>query len=111
MGLDIEFKENQPVLCPHCGQFVKVETISQEGSSGRNWYPILESLGYYVPYDQRTDENDWYGKDMTLSPEQTKELYKYVKENVGDLYYGESVFGLIARAMVEGNEVVINADW
>lgn len=111
MSLDIDFYEHQPVICPHCGETVKMETIAQECSSGKGWYPILESLGYYVPYDQRTEENDWYGKDMVLTPEQTKEVYKFVKENFLDLYCARDIAGLIARAIVEENTVVVNANW
>lgn len=111
MSLDIDFYEQQPVVCPHCGETVKMETIAQECSSGRGWYPILESLGYYVPYEQRTEENDWYGKDMVLTPEQTKEVYKFVKENESDLYYGSTILGLLARAILDGTTVVINANW
>ena len=110
MSLDIDFYENQPVICPHCGQVVKVETIASECSSGRGWYPILESLGYYVPYDQRTEENDWYGKDMTLTKEQAEEVYWYIM-NHPDIYYGYTISGLIARALLNHNTVVINADW
>lgn len=111
VSLDIDFYENQPVICPHCGQTVKMETIANEYSSGRSWYPILESFGYYVPYDQRTEENDWYCKDMTLTAEQTKELYKFVNENRSELYDPEPILALIARAILDGTTVVINASW
>lgn len=111
MGLSIEFYKKQPKLCPHCGQVVEMETICEAGSGGRTWYPILESLGYYVPYEQLTEENDWYGKNMTLTQEQLKELYQYVKNNRCGLYYGDEVFGLLASAIIEGDTVVINADW
>jgi len=90
---------------------VEMETIDTSGSGGRNWYPILESIGYYVPYDQRTEENDWYGKDMTLTEEQLREVYTYVKNNRFELFYGESVLGTLGRAIIDGNEVVVNADW
>jgi hypothetical protein len=111
VSLDIDFYETQPVVCPHCGQTIKMETIDCANSGGRGWYPILESLGYYVPYEKRTEDNDWYCKNMTLTPEQTKEVYKYVKEHLFELYNAMSVMSLIARATLEGTTVVINANW
>lgn len=111
MSLDIDFREVHPVLCPACGAHVIDKDVDCAGSGGRIWYDILERLGYYVPYDQRTEENDWYGKDMKLTREQTEELYRFVKENRGDIYYGSEVAALIAQALVEGDAIVINADW
>lgn len=110
MSLDIRFTEAKSVLCPHCGQLVSTESVACEDSNGRVWYDILESIGYYVPHDQRTEENDWYGKDMTLTCEQAEEVYWYIM-NHRDVYNGYSVSGLIARALFNKNVVVISADW
>lgn len=111
MGLDITFREVHPVLCPDCGAHVIDKEVDVAGSAGRIWYDILEKFGYYVPHAQRSEENAWYGKDMKLSYEQAKELYRFVKENRGDIYYGSEVAALVAQALVEGDSIVINADW
>lgn len=111
MGLDIYFTKRKNIVCPRCGELVTTEDVRIVGSSGRTWYPILESLGYYVPHDQRTEENNWYDKDMCLTTEQTREVYKYVKEHFDDLYCGDEVLGLIATTLVDENVLVINASW
>lgn len=111
MSLDIYFKATHKMLCPNCKTHVTSEVIDEVGSSGKVWYDILESLGYYVPYDQLTEENDWYGKDMTLTPTQAKEVYQYVKKNFYDVYYGDEVLGLLVRAIVEEHDIVVNANW
>lgn len=110
MGLDINFISRKNVICPHCGTVVATENIYCENSGGRNWFKILEAFGYYVPYDQLTEENNWYGKDMTLTAEQAKQVYDFIKKNP-ELYNANNIMGLIATALVEGNAVVINADW
>lgn len=110
MSLDIYIREARNVVCPHCGEIVTREDVAGEASSGKDWYPILESLGYYVPYEKRTKDNDWYGKDMPLTAEQAEKLYWYIMEN-RDLYQGYLISGLIARALMNKNTVVINADW
>lgn len=71
---------------------------------------MLEELGYYVPHDQRTEENDWYGKDMELTEEQAKAVFKFAKDTK-DLYKRFEVQGLISTALLNGSTVVINADW
>ena len=110
MGLNIYVTLGSDVICPHCGKVVMTTDEGVEEGSGRGWYPILEDLGYYVPYEKRTEENDWYGKDMVLTEEQTEKLYKFVKKNP-DLYGSYSIRNLIATAMIEEKTVVINADW
>ena len=75
----------------------------------RMWYGFLESIGYYIPYEHRTEENDWYGKDMILTEEQTKQLVDFVSEN--QPYNAWNVKCLIASALLNGNKVIINADW
>ena len=109
MGLDIIIKELKEFRCPDCGQLVTTQNIDAECSSGRVWYDFLESVGYYVPYEKRTEENDWYGEDMVLSEEQEKQLADFVSDNLP--YHWVAINNLIASAMLHGNKVVINADW
>ena len=109
MSLDITIKERKEFRCPDCGQLVTTQDIYAEDSSGRVWYDFLEIVGYYVPYENRTEENDWYGEDMVLNEEQTKQLAEFVSENKP--YNARDVECLAARALLHGNEVVINADW
>ena len=109
MGLDISVIRRKDLVCPKCGEVVSTISMDDVDSGGRVWYPFLESIGYYVPYDKRTEENDWYGKDMILNDEQTDYLYHFAKEH--DLYGSDSVLQLIATARYEGDEIVINANW
>ena len=109
MGLDIEIKVQKTIICPHCGKIAYFQTVDETNSSGGVWYDYLESIGYYVPYEKRTEENDWYGKDMRLTDEQTSRLESYVKVNRISGYY--DILGLIADAKTDGNVVTINADW
>ena len=109
MSLDITIKEQKEFRCPDCGRLVTTQDIGEECSSGRVWYDFLESVGYYVPYERRTEENDWYGEDMVLTEEQAKQLADFVSDN--QPYNYRDVEGLVARALMHGNKVVINADW
>lgn len=58
---------------------------------------------------RRAAENDWYGKDMILTDEQAKELYKYAKTNCA--YNSDTVANLVFYAICNGEKVVVNADW
>ena len=109
MGLDIIIKELKEFRCPDCGQLVTTQNIDAECSSGRVWYDFLESVGYYVPYEKRAEENDWYGEDMVLTEAQAKQLADFVSDNKP--YNAHDVECLVARALLHGNKVVINADW
>ena len=109
MSLDITIKERKEFRCPDCGRLVTTQDIAEECSSGRVWYDFLESVGYYVEGDNLTKENDWYGKDMVLTEEQAKQLADFVSEY--QPYYAKPIYGLVARALLDGNKVVINADW
>ena len=109
MSLDIEFKERKEFRCPGCGLLVTAQDIDAECSGGRVWYDFLESIGYYVPYEKRTDGNDWYGEDMVLTEKQAKQLTGFVSDN--QPYNARDVEFLVARALLHGNKVVINADW
>lgn len=110
MGLDIRFSSYMDVTCPHCGEIIGRKEVNCVGSSGRGWYPILEELGYYVPCDERTEENDWYGRDMVLTKDQTGAVYRFVSDRP-ELYRANDVKGLIAIAGKDGTTVVVNADW
>lgn len=109
MSLDITIKERKEFRCPDCGRLVMTRDIGEECSSGRVWYDFLESVGYYVECDNLTEENDWYGKDMVLTEEQEKQLADFVSEY--QPYNARDVECLVARALMRGNKVVINADW
>ena len=109
MSLDITIKERKEFYCPNCGRLVTAQDIGEEYSGGRVWYDFLEPIGYYVPYEKRTEENDWYGKDMVLTEEQAKQLADFVSDN--QPYNYMDVEGLVARALLHGNKVVINSSW
>ena len=109
MSLDIIIKERKEFRCPECGRLVTKQDIDAEYSGGRVWYDFIESVGYYVPCGKRTEENDWYGEDMVLTDEQAKQLADFVSAN--HPYNARDVECLVARALMRGNKVVINADW
>ena len=109
MGLDITFTRRKNMICPKCGEIVGHTDVDCAESSGRNWRPILESFGYYVPYEQRTKENDWYGKDMVLTEEQVGEVYRFATTE--EVFNGHVVAGLIAMSKIEKDVIVVNADW
>lgn len=68
-----------------------------------------KDIGYYVPYEKRTKENDWYGKDMVLDNEQAKQLADYAVKK--EVYNWDGVEWIVTEALAHGNKVVINADW
>ena len=109
MSLDITIKERKEFRCPDCGRLVTTQDIDEECSCGRVWYDFIESVGYYVEGDNPTEENDWYGKDMVLTEEQTKQLSDFVSDN--NPYNALCVERMVASAFLRGNKVVINADW
>ena len=109
MSLDITIREQQEFRCPDCGRLVTKQDIGAECSGGRVWYDFLEPIGYYVPYEKRTKENDWYGEDMVLTEEQAKQLADFVSDN--PLYNDQNIECLVARALMRGNKVVINSSW
>ena len=109
MSLDITIKERKEFRCPDCGRLVTTQDIGAECSGGRVWYDFLQGVGYYVEDDNPTEENDWYGKDMVLTEEQAKQLADFVSDN--QPYNYMDVEGLVARALLHGNKVVINSSW
>jgi len=112
MGLDICFKQMKKNCCPHCGEFIDYKEVACEDSGGRAWYPLLESIGYYVPIEERTEENDWYGKDMVLTAEQVKKAFELVRgDDVYSVYNYHAIKVLIATALFDGDYIAVNADW
>ena len=109
MSLDITIKERKEYRCPDCGRLVTTQDVGAEDSGGRIWYDFLESVRYYVSYEKRTEEKDWYGEDMVLTEEQAKQLADFVSDN--QPYNARDVECLVARALLHGNKVVINAAW
>ena len=109
MSLDITIKERKEFRCPDCGRLVTTLDIGEECSSGRVWYDFLQGVGYYAEDDNQTEENDWYGKDMELTEEQAKQLAQFVSDYQPTYY--DDIEVLVARALLHGNKVVINADW
>ena len=109
MSLDITIKERKEFRCPDCGRLVTTQDIDAVSSGGSEWYDFLQGVGYYVEGDNLTEENDWYGRDMELAEEQAKRLADFVSEY--QPYYAKSIYGLVARALMRGNKVAINADW
>ena len=109
MGLDITIKEVEEIHCPDCGRLVTTKEVDEVESSGKVWYDILTKLGYYVPYEQRNETNDWYGRDMTLTSEQAQDLFDFVEREKP--YPAHDLSAVIAHAIARGNQVVINADW
>lgn len=109
MGLDIVVMERKAVRCPHCGEVVNTVDVASTDSGGSLWYDFLEKLGYYVPCEKRTKENDWYGKDMVLDNEQAKQLADYAVKK--EVYNWDGVEWIVTEALANGNKVVINADW
>ena len=93
MSIDITIKERKEFRCPDCGRLVTTQDVGAECSGGRVWYNFLESVWYYVPYEKRTEENDWYGKDMELTEEQAKQLAQFVSaRRISGGYIGKTVF-------------------
>ena len=112
MSLDITFRLERKLRCPHCGETVRWEIILVEESDGRRWYPPLAQIGYYVPHEQRTEENDWYGKDMVLTDGQRDQMKAYVSDTPRVLLYrAEAILALLERSYSPGYRVVVNADW
>ena len=109
MSLNIRIKERKEFRCPDCGRLVTTQDIAEECSSGRVWYDFLQGVGYYAEDDNQTEEEDWYGKDMELTEEQAKQLAQFVSDYQPTYY--DDIEVLVARALLHGNKVVINADW
>jgi hypothetical protein len=110
MGLNISFKLKQKVTHWRSGDLIKYIDVDCVESEGRVWYPFLEEIGYYIPHELLTEENNWYGKDMTLSTEQIMNAWKFVTSN--PIYQRNIIRSLLAEAIVNDDlTVAINADW
>lgn len=109
MGLDIRISRAKKRYCPHCNGEIDGEIVSSDSSGGRVWYDWLEKIGYYVPHEKRTEENDWYGKDMKLTAEQKIDLYDFVSTYCPHSTW--NLAGMVAQALLENDDIIINADW
>ena len=111
MGFDITVSRYDVAKCPHCGKPIKDIIRDQIDSCGYAWREYLEGIGYYVPYEicKKEPERDFYGKDMTLTTEQAKDLATFAREH--DLYNWARIMALVDCAIENGDFVVINADW
>ena len=110
MSLDIRVKERKEIRCPDCGRVVDYRTLDCAASAGREWYDFLGKIGYYVPFEDLTDDQeDWYNRDMVLDDDQAKQLAAYAAEK--QVYDYEAVESVVAKALMHGNRVVVNADW
>ena len=113
MGLDIRISRAEPIYCTHCGELVTYRTVDTVDSGGSSWYEFLESIGYYKPYVKgQPYSQPMYGKDMVLNDEQVYGLIKFVKQtDFGSLSQMDQVSRLIESARIDGDKIVINADW
>lgn len=113
MGLDIRISRAKPIYCPHCGELVTYRAVDTVDGGGRWWYDYLESIGYYKPYIKgQPYSQDMYGKDMVLNDGQVEELIKFVNQpDLDDLWQMEQTSRLIESARIDGDKIVINADW
>ena len=113
MGLDIRISRAKPIYCPHCGELVTYRAVDTINCGDRWWYEFLESIGYYNPYVKgQPYSQPMYGKDMALNDEQVDGLIKFVKQpDFGSLLQMKQVLWLIESARIDGDKIVINADW
>ena len=113
MGLDIRISRAKPIYCPHCGELVTYRAVDTVDGGGSWWYAYLESIGYYKPYvEGQPYSQPMYGKDMALNDEQVDGLIKFVKQpDFGSLLQMKQVLWLIESARIDGDKIVINADW
>ena len=113
MGLDIRISRAKPIYCPHCGELVTYRAVDTVDGGGSWWYEYLESIGYYNPYVKgQPYSQPMYGKDMALNDEQVDGLIKFVKQpDFGSLLQMKQVLWLIESARIDGDKIVINADW
>ena len=113
MGLDIRISRANPIYCPHCGELVTYRPVDTVDGGGSSWYEFLESIGYYKPYVKgQPYSQPMYNKDLVLNDEQIDKLEKFVTES--DLctsYPMIKTLNLIESARIDGDKIVINADW
>ena len=113
MGLDIRISRAEPIYCPHCGELVTYRAVDTVDGGGSSWYEFLESIGYYKPYVKgQPYPRSMYGKDLALNDKQVGELFKFVnRPDFEGLWQMDSVSRLIESARIDGDKIVINADW
>lgn len=111
MGFHITVSQCDVAKCPHCGKLIRGTICDDEESGGRVWKEYLQKIGYYAPYEirEKEPERDFYGKDMTITSEQAKDLAIFAREH--ELYNWASIAALVNHAIENGDFVVINADW
>ena len=111
MGFDITVIQCDLAKCQNCDEPIIGTIRDYVDSSGRVWKEYLEKIGYYVPYEirEKEPERDFYGKDMTLTSEQAKDLVTFAREH--DVFGWVSIKMLVDCAIENGDFVVINADW
>lgn len=111
MEFDITVSRYDVGKCPHCGKPIKGKIRDITDSGGYAWRDYLKKIGYYVPYEirEKEPERDFYGKDMTLTTEQAKDLATFARDH--DVYSWVSIVELVNCAIEKGGFVVINADW
>lgn len=113
MGLDIRISRAEPIYCPHCGELVTYRAVDTVNGGGSWWYEFLESISYYKPYVKgQPYSQPMYGKDMSLNDKQVDELSKFVNRSDFDgIWQMDSVSRLIESARIDGDKIVVNADW
>ena len=113
MGLDIRISRAEPIYCPHCGELVTYRDVDTINCSGIWWYEYLESIGYYKPYvEGQPYSQPMYGKDLELSNEQISKLLKFVnRPDFEGWWQMDQVSRLVESARIDGDKIVINADW
>ena len=113
MGLDIRISRAEPIYCPHCGELVTYRAVDTVDGGGSSWYEYLESIGYYKPYVKgQPYSQPMYGKDMVLNDKQVGDLFKFVNHpDFEGLWQMDQVSRLIESARIDGDKIVINADW
>lgn len=113
MGLDIRISRAKPIYCPHCGELVTYQAVDTVDGDGSSWYEFLESIGYYKPYVKgQPYSRSMYGKDLELSNEQVGELFKFVnRPDFDGMWQMNQVSWMIQSARIDGDKIVINADW
>ena len=113
MGLDIRISRAKPIYCPHCGELVTYRAVDTVDGGGSSWYEFLESIGYYKPYVKgQPYSQPMYNKDLALNDEQIDRLEKFVTESdFCTSYEMIKISNLIESARIDGDKIVINADW
>lgn len=113
MGLDIRISRANPIYCPHCGELVTYRAVDTVDGGGSSWYEFLESIGYYKPYVKgQPYSQPMYSKDLALNDEQVVELSKFVnRPDFDGMWQMDQVSWLIESARIDGDKIVINADW